>query len=243
MSEFKYSIGIVTHSKREEVFTKMIKDIRSQTDANIYVAINGDYKKTFNEEYRVRLMNLFFSYKNIYPSFYLQFRGLGKLWNDIVINSGYDDCIVTNDDITFLPGFFNDFIEAWLSSNREILKVGNSSNIPPNIGPAWSTFFVNRRFLDSCGYFNEEFLGIGAEDSEFVKRNGDFGSFITDKYLNLAGQKKFTEDLTSEGASCFSKYHQFNFKLLEIRKCSTETNFRPYEKFFLENYDTFWTNK
>lgn len=225
------TICIVTYSKRFEVFMKTLQRIREQTNLQIYIAVNGDYGKDFDDVYRNAILNECLKYQNVYCNFYLSFRGLSKIWNDCIINTGANDLIITNDDIVIGDNFINSFIQYINSrSNKTLFRVNNS----------YSTFYVNKQYIDQCGYFNENYLGIGWEDTEFTRRNnsGEYESFNTDLYTNLSSEYN---DLSTQGASLACvKYHNYNRHLFETYGPAYNTNFRPYEKIYMDQYDNFW---
>ena len=112
------AICVVTHSKRFEIFKQTLQSIREQTNIPIYVAVNGDYKKDFDESYRKSILQECLKYEKVYLSIYLQFRGLSKIWNDCIINCSADHVIVSNDDIQIEQGFFDEFLHIY----NKILK-------------------------------------------------------------------------------------------------------------------------
>lgn len=231
MNTDKFVICIVTHSKRFSIFCQTLKSIREQTDIDIYVSVNGDYKKEFNNEYRGQILNECNKYENVYCNFYLTFRGLSKIWNDAIVNTGREHIIVTNDDVIIKENFIQDFIDhIKRSDKKELIRVNHS----------YSTFYVNKNYIDAAGYFNENYLGIGYEDTEFTRRNivGEYPTFVSLNYENLSDQYR---DLVDQGASITCvKYHNFNGHLFETKGPSFGVNFRPYEKFYMDNYDSFW---
>ena len=63
------------------------------------VVINGEKDGDFKEDYRKKILELCTSIKNVYPIFYLETRGLSKLWNTLLITSDSDNLLILNDDI------------------------------------------------------------------------------------------------------------------------------------------------
>lgn len=226
------AICIVTHSKRFEIFKKTLQSIKDQIDLPIYVAINGDYGKSFDDDYRSNILQYCIKFNRVYCNFYLTFRGLSKIWNDSIINCGAEHIIVTNDDILVDTGFFEEFLShIEKHEEKQLFRVNDS----------FSTFYVNKRYIDSCGYFNEHYLGIGWEDFEFTKRNisGEYPTYVSNKYKNLSSEYR---DLVDQNASIEAgKYHRFNHNIFSTQEILKGINFRPYEKYYMENYNTFWT--
>lgn len=232
MIETKTAICIVTHSRRFKIFEQTLRSIKAQTDLPIYIAVNGDYGKTFDNNYRLQLLQLCAEFDNVYCSFYLTFRGLAKIWNDCIINCGAEHVIVTNDDIIINDGFISEFLtHIEQTPTKQLIRVNDS----------FSTFYINKQYIDSAGYFNEYYLGIGWEDFEFTKRNieGVYPTYMTDKYQNLSDQYR---DLVDQSASIeANKYHKYNHNLFVNQAIIPDVNFRPYEKCYMDNYDSFWS--
>ena len=228
----KFCITITTCEQRLELVKKTLEMFRSQTDATIFLYVNGNYNATFSKEYRKTILEQCLKYDEIYPSFYGKFRGLSKVWNDQVCHSGYEDVLMTNDDIIILPGFIDEFSEVYFKMNpRNCLKVNS----------AWSTVFLNKKWLDRCGYFDEHhYLGIGFEDTEFKCRNGEQSVFNTNKYINLTGQNS----LKDTGANCATGCGNLsNWNSIQWHACNSSpgVNFRPFERYYDDNYNIFWT--
>ena len=66
----QFSIGITTFSKRFSYVETLVSQLRTYTDADILISVNGDYNKNFNNEYRKKILSLCSNYDNIYPIFF-----------------------------------------------------------------------------------------------------------------------------------------------------------------------------
>jgi hypothetical protein len=233
-----FAICIVTFSKRLEVFSDLVKCLRKQTDIPIYVAVNGDYHTEFDDDYRSEVLDICGSLPKIFPCFYLKFRGLSKIWNDCIVNSCSEHIFMMNDDIKIKDGLIDDLIKRVKEDpDPSFFKVNNT----------FSLFYLNKNFIDKAGYFNEYYLGVGWEDTEFIRRK--YGEAVhgranrnyeTELYTNLSEDYREIEKL---GASHHHKYHLFNKRMFEENGPSFGVNFRPYEKFYMENYSKFWNYK
>lgn len=223
-----YCVTITTHEKRFEMFKRTLDQFRSQTSAPIFVSVNGNYDTPMDDAYRLGVLAECQKYQRVYPSFYGSFRGLAKIWNDQICHSGYNDVIVTNDDVNILPGFVAEFVKMWFSLNpRECLKVNG----------AFSTFFINKAYLDTWGYFEEEhFLGIGWEDMEFVHRTHEYPHMKTNLYDNLTEQTKGDLGTGSVGG----KYSRWNRYWFNNSGPTRNKNLRPFEKYYTQMYPVFW---
>jgi len=103
----------------------------------------------------------------------------------------------------------------------------------------WSSFLVNKNYLTNAGYFNEYYIGIGFEDTEFVHRIGEFISYDTNDWISLTEESKRTFPGNESAEINSSKhYSSFNHRLFdETRLISVGENFRPYEKFYIDNFN------
>lgn len=224
-----YCIGIMTYSKRKEYVKLLIEDIRKQSDITIYLAINCDYKQEFDNNYRKDMLNLCMQYDNLYPCFYLKFRGCARVWNDIIVNANYDNCLILNDDCRVVNNFIRDIIEYKVSNNIDSIVKTNK---------CWSSFLVNKKFIQQAGFFNEHYLGVGFEDTEFVHRVGEFPSFDTENWISLTDESKQTFPGNEESNLSDSKnYSSFNAQLFANGVIGRGQNFRPYEIFYDTNYN------
>ena len=234
-----FGICITTFSKRFSYVENLVNSIRDQTDLDIFININGDYKKNINDEYRNKILNLCLKYKNIYPRFYNIFRSYGYMCNDYICNGGKLYNIITNDDIVIKNNFLNDFLNFIDSLNlsNTLIRVNNS----------FSTFLISRELARKNKFYDERYIGLGCEDSDFYHRllrnnfDSKLVSFETTLYLNNWAETWNT--LIDQGATTIAKYHNFNYVLMyELNKKSIDeyANPRPNEEFFFNNYDTFW---
>lgn len=225
-----YGIGIMTYSKRREYITNLINDIRNQSEIPIYIAVNCDYKLPFDDEYRRFMLELCMEYSEVYCSFYLKFRGCAKIWNDLIINTSYDNLIILNDDVSMKNNFISDLIAHQVNTNNNtVLKINNG----------WTGFCVNKNFMKRVGFFNENYIGIGFEDTEFVWRLGEFPYFMSTDFISLTKESVNTfpnmENLEPNGQKVYSSY---NNELINRKAiASRETNFRPYEDVYDNNFD------
>jgi hypothetical protein len=224
-----YGIGIMTYSKRKEYIKNLLDDIRRQSEIPVYIAVNCNYGQQFEEDYRSYMLELCSKYTSVFPSFYLKFRGSSKLWNDMIVNTSYDNLIILNDDIRLNNTFIQDFINYKIANNNtSILKVNNG----------WAGFCVHKNYIKAAGFFNEQYLGIGFEDSEFVRRHGEFPAFMSQDFVDLAYESVSTfpkmENVTNQHDKRYSGY---NHALINNGVLGTGINFRPYENEYDEKFN------
>lgn len=224
-----YGIGIMTYSKRIDFIKQLLIDIRSQSDEiPIYLAVNCDYNEPFNENYRRTILELVNSHPYVYVTFYLKFRGSSKLWNDMIVNTSFDNLIIINDDVRLLNNFIHDFINYKVNvlNSNKITKVNNG----------WACFCVNKNYIKSAGFFNEHYIGIGFEDAEFVRRNGDFPSYHTTDFVDLNFEAWNTFP-TFNNSQTHKLYSNYNHRLLHTIDHGTNINYRPYEDIYDKDFN------
>ena len=212
---FQISMGIATFEKRfEEYFVPLLTRIRAfEMDAEIVVAINGDHKKTFGEDYRRRMLKFLSTHQNTFPIFFPTFRSLSKLWNTILIHASNEIVLMLNDDTLITDGKFMNKISSILKKN------GNRSFL---INRSWSHFVARKEEIANLGYFDERLLGIGEEDGDMAWR------YIQEHGIPMAshkirGFKNYAEDTMAqqpENIACHgnSKYSLFNRRFVHEKK-------------------------
>ena len=244
-----YSVCITTFSLRLHFVEKLVEQIRSFSDCDILIAINGDYSSDFDEEYRKKILLLCQKYIKIFPIFFPEQRGLSKLWNTLVIHSKTDWNLILNDDVEITVGQVFETNLPNLGDQPEMYRING----------ALSHFIIHKKLLDDVGYFDERFLGFGCEDSDFCWRyikkydkhmhdinvHGfvNYISPIKDEKITTTHGSKYTlfnQNFLVDGEN--SKYSRsakgiagwFSFPV-ELR-LKNEKQY-PYEKFFFENKD------
>ena len=132
LQEHSYSIGIVTFEKRfDDYFKPLLKSIKKiLPEIEIIVFINGNLNNEFNNKYRKEILNYCASFDNVYPHVCTEFRSLSKLWNNILIFSSNDQCLILNDDVTLTNLFFDNlsYIEKIIKSLSQAIKIMDEIN-------------------------------------------------------------------------------------------------------------------
>ena len=226
-----YTIGITTYSYRFDKFLiDLVKDIRKDNQNELILAINGNYKEIFDEEYRKRILDFSTKYEKIFPFIYPNFRSLSKLWNNIVINSSNEYILILNDDVTILNSSF------WKIVQTNIEKYETTFTFDST----FCHYVIKRDELNNIGWFDERYLGIGWEDIDFINR---YKKYYNKDVLNIndaSGIKRYVEHDNvivnqRKGSSTFNKYSEFN-REMNIKKLQPIQQY-PYEKFYWDNYD------
>jgi hypothetical protein len=205
-------ILITTFEKRYDLLVKLIESIRRFTDCNIILLINGELEKEIPELYRKNILQLCLNTTNIIPYFFTEFVGLSKMWNRGVISSNKEYQLILNDDLLFNKNIL-DNIE--LNNINDILTINN----------CFSHFIINKKFLQEFDYFNEYLLGVGFEDSDFVRRykklySKDVPTLYDDSISH--SRSKITTD------SVYNRNIYDNLNLIHI-------NPYPLEKYYRDN--------
>jgi glycosyltransferase involved in cell wall biosynthesis len=242
-----YSVCITTFSLRFHFIEKLLSQIRTFTDCDILISINGDYKSEFDEKYRKKILKLCSKYKKVFPIFFPEQRGLSKLWNTLIIHSKTDWNLVLNDDVEMTSADVFEKTIPIFCSDPTVFRINGSM----------SHFLIHKKFLHELNYFDERFLGFGSEDSDFAwrhveKHNLQVCDIHVPGFINIVSDIKDEKIINSYG----SKYTAFNqsflccdenskytrdengivawFPFPVVRKIE-DMNQYPYEEFFLAN--------
>jgi hypothetical protein len=245
-----FDIGITTFSLRYDFIETLVNKIRELNVLNnIFICINGEKDSNFNDEYRKKILTLCLSHPNIFPIFFVEMRGLSKMWNTLLIHSTKDDILLLNDDIDLVTENMFEVVSNHIDSDE---YYGMSK-----INGTFSFFVVNKSLVDELGYFDERLLGFGEEDGDITYRMLESKS--RDVYqLYAQGVYNIVSDIRHEhvkpGVGKYSFFNRdFTFGLkyncnhpksnisgmfgMPCDKVLQDINLYPYEKFFKENKD------
>jgi hypothetical protein len=217
------TIGITTFSKRFGLLSKLINQIRAVnlTD-NILICINGEQNGKFDNKYRKDILNLCLKYDNVYPIFFIEMRGLSKMWNTLIINSNEENVLLLNDDLEIYDNKIFENIKSHINSNQ--------FNGFTRINQSFSHFLVNKKTIDNLGYFDERLLGFGEEDGDIYFRCLKNNVRIYDIYIN--GFNNLVSNIRHENVkSGIGKYSKFNRDYIYTQKYQTDFN-SPYRGMF-----------
>lgn len=245
-----FDIGITTFSLRLNFVENLVCKIRELgVQNNIYLCINGEKDGNFNEEYRQKILKVCLDYSNVFPIFFVETRGLSKMWNTLIIHSTKDDILILNDDIDLVTENMFKVVSDHIISDQ---YYGLSK-----INGTFSFFVINKNLIDELGYFDERLIGFGEEDGDITyrlisKKNKDVYQ------LNVQGVHNIVSDIRHEhikqGVGKYSWFNR-NFTFSQKYNCENATsgisgmfgmicdqilpdeNQYPYEKFYKENKD------
>lgn len=199
-----YSIGIVTFEHRFEKFFKpLIRQIKAfRPDIEIMVAVNGEYKAPFNDNYRQQALTFMATYKNVFPNVHTEFRSLAKLWNNLLINASNHQVLLLNDDVTITSEQFFDALEYLIESGENFFKINGS----------WSHTLLDRRLVSQLNWFDERFLGVGEEDGDMEWQIGAAtnGGLIKSLQVPDIINHVDAENVLKNVKKVNTKYTQFN---------------------------------
>jgi glycosyltransferase involved in cell wall biosynthesis len=243
----EYTIAITTFSKRYNFLEETLKKVREfNVESDVIICINGEKDADFNEEYRKKVLNLCSSYDRVFPIFFIELRGLSKMWNTCIIHSSTDDVLILNDDIEIHSGKIFSF------THSHIQKYGEEYKGLTKFNSTFSYFLVNKGLMDEVGYFDERLLGFGEEDGDITHRLLSMNKGVSDVFVS--GLKNIVSTVRHESvARGVGKYSRFNRSFIQNQKYKASDNGikgmfsypcekiledespYPYESFFAEN--------
>jgi hypothetical protein len=240
-----FTIAITTFAKRYDYVVNLIPQIRNYTDNKILLIINGEKDGEFDETYRKNVLELCAKYNNVYPSMFIETRGLCKMWNTGLILSDKDDVLILNDDIEIHSGDVIKYVSLHIKTPeyKGLTKINGS----------FSHFIANKVIIDKLGYFDERLLGFGEEDGDISYRFIKAGIAINNIYVN--GVVNIISNIRHEHITAgIGKYSNFNRQFIYGEKYSPnvssphkgmfdtpmdqkleDVNQYPHEEFFRQN--------
>lgn len=233
-----FSIGITTYNKRfDKYFKPLIKEIRRKFKGDIIVCINANYNEEFDQDYRQKMLQFLSDYDRVYPMFFTNFRSLAKLWNNCLINSPTNHLLLLNDDISIKDEFWTHLQNAIVQNNYQSFKINGS----------WCFVLLNREEVADIGWFDERFLGISAEDTDFEARWFIKHKQYFPQIINIPGIQAYSDDEnTVVNQKKDGKYSLFNRKFF-YQKFKITNKDKPY-KFKIKDqkqypYEPFYWSK
>jgi len=209
------AIVISTFEKRFRTFALPLVDaIRCVSRVPITIVINGNFGITRDDdEYRNFLVKTQ-EYEGISIVTFNSFRGWSSLLNAGILHADARVSIVLNDDIFINPTKFKGEFEEIVGRARKfgILLLNNS----------WSHFVITRDCLETVGFFDEFFLGIGEEDGDYAARfrkrfKKNVPEYTVESLVNFIDDSRDTLVAPING-----KYSLFNSVYLESRYEATK---------------------
>jgi hypothetical protein len=243
-----FDIGITTFSLRFNFVETLVKKIRDLgVENNIYLCINGEKESSFNEDYRKNILSLCLSQPNVFPIFFVETRGLSKMWNTLIIHSTKENTLILNDDIDLVNENMFDVVSEHIESSE---YYGLSK-----INDTFSYFVINKILIDELGYFDERLIGFGEEDGDITyrmisKKGKDVYRLYVQGVYNIVSDIRHEHIKPGVGKySWFNRDFTFNKKYncqnaisgisgmfgMVCDPILTDEKLYPYEKFFKEN--------
>jgi hypothetical protein len=243
----EFVIGITTFSKRFDYIEKLIPQIRNYDNSKILLIINGEKNGFFDNDYRVKILNLCSKYPDVYPIFFIETRGLAKLWNTIIVNSDKDNLLIFNDDIEIHSSEIFDKTYTHINTNKftGLTKFNGS----------FSHFIIDKIIIDRIGYFDERLLGFGEEDGDItfrlLKEGITINNLFVNNVVNIVSDTR--HDHIKSGIGKYSNFNRefvYNEKYKQnlgspyrgmfdttMEQILVDLNQYPNEKFFRDNKD------
>lgn len=243
-----FDIGITTFSLRYDFVDRLITKIRSLgIPNNIFLCINGEKDSQFDENYRKKILTLCNNNPNVYPIFFVETRGLSKMWNTLIIHSTKENILILNDDIELVNENMFDVVSNHIESDE---YYGLSK-----INDTFSFFVINKNLIDELGYFDERLLGFGEEDGDITyrmisKKGKDVYRLYVQGVYNIISDIRHTHIKPGVGKySHFNRDFTFNIKYdcnstksnisgmfgMVCDQILEDLNQYPYENFYLKN--------
>jgi len=149
------------------------------------------------------------SYQNVSLVTFNTFRGWSSLLNAGILHSDSEISIVLNDDVFLNPNGFQFELEEITEEVREqnLILLNNS----------WSHFAITKECLETIGFFDEHFLGIGQEDGDYALRfRRHYGIDVPAK--RVQGLLNFVDQSRDETVAVTNgKYSLFNNVYLKFK--------------------------
>ena len=163
VNEEDFSIVISTFENRFHNFAlPLIKSIRATSSLPLTIVVNGNFSNPRDSSLYRDFLSQVLNFDNVNIVSFRTFRGWSSLVNAGILHSDSDSTLVLNDDIYINPiGFQYDLAQIQAALRENDLVLCNNS---------WSHFAINRRCLERVGFLDENFLGIGEEDGDYVSR-------------------------------------------------------------------------
>ena len=154
------SIGVVTyHARFDKYFNPLIKRLKFLfPDIDINIIINGHYDKLKQIEYLKKVTAFLSSYKNLKYITHFEHQPLSRAWNQILMLSSKPFVLILNDDVFPLIEFRYNLLK--IKTDYELFSINDS----------WSHFVINKDIIKKVGWFDENYIGIGDEDYDYMFR-------------------------------------------------------------------------
>lgn len=156
-----FTIGIGTYKERYQTF--LIPLIERLTfvfpDTPIIIAVNGYHNHSVQKVYLKQIEKWVEAYQNVSLITFIEPQGLGKLWNQIIVNSPTDKVFLLNDDVNIAPNF-----------KKQLFSCDILNSTFGIINKSYSHFMIDKTLIEHVGWFDERFPGIGYEDHDIEIR-------------------------------------------------------------------------
>jgi hypothetical protein len=204
----EYSIGVVTYLARYESYLKpLIRNLHFLfPDRDINVWINGHYNRARQIQYLRQITSFLADYPNIRYLTNLDHHPLASGFNRLILMSKCDNILILNDDIKLYFNFRHNFETPQFLP--EVFTLNGT----------WSHFVISKDVVKKVGWFDERFLGIGYEDTDYALRLALKGIPLGD--LRIHGLHDYNAppddaSWTNISSITLGKYSQINREFFE----------------------------
>lgn len=198
-----FTIGITTFELRFDMLKNLIESIRKYCNEDIIVTVNGNHNKPLDPVYRKESLSFFSSIDNVYPIYFTEMRGLGKMINTIFIHSKNENVLILNDDLKITDKIFFDELEVAFNNLQNLCKLQTTWY------SSFSHYIAKKSFIQEIGYYDERFLGFGEEDGDLSYRYIEkFGTEIP--ALSINGLEHYNSEIRQDIKPGVGKYSLFN---------------------------------
>lgn len=158
----QYSIGVVTYHARFENYFKPLVERLSRVfpDRKIICIANGHPDQQLQSNYLKKFRSFLDEIKNVEYFTYEQNQSLSKCWNQLIINCKTNGCLILNDDTQITELFREEFEHKIIEKDLPFSTINES----------WSHFFITKNIIKKIGWFDENFVGVGNEDADYMFR-------------------------------------------------------------------------
>ena len=155
------SILVTTFEKRFQNALPLVQELRKQMPSiPILVFINGNLNGDHDKTLRSNFTKSLSAIPDIDIICNNQMTGISRNWNLGIQLAATDQVLCLSDDILIESDFFKD-VEILFNLNvQEGLTIVES----------FACFIIHKNMIDEIGWFDERYLGFGAEDGDYLWR-------------------------------------------------------------------------
>ncbi len=219
---FTRSVLITTFEKR--FFTNalpLVRELRRQIpDIPILVFINGNLHGDHDRYLRSEFLKALSNISNIDVVCNGRMTGISRNWNLGIQLASTEQVLCLSDDIQVGFDFYKDVDLIFKRNESEGLSIVES----------FACFFIHRKLIDQIGWFDERYLGFGAEDGDYLWRFEEHFGIPPYRYKLDSFSHQWQEERGDEVAGA-GKYSLANFTYNDLKYVRDENGLKgPYSE-------------